>query len=199
MRTSRQPSYQQVVALQKAIASKLQRTIAIQLIVVPTTKLDPLVPPTNTPTATPAQVSRQPHPDRTPIPTHTMTPLLPTTTLTPTPTAHLHTNADLHIHAGVSLYCQHRRIGSLSARCPCRQHLYHPPRRRPGANSLPAGNNQWDSSGLRSLMVARLGGIPGINFEKPLSYSIIKIQRRCNQNNTTHHAPHPRCRPAITL
>ena len=99
-RTSRQPNYQQVVDLQKAIAARLQRTIAIQVIIIPTTKLDPLVPPTltptftltptstpgpsltptNTPTSTPTATS-------TPAATNTLTPTLtPTDTPTPTPT-----------------------------------------------------------------------------------------------------------------
>jgi len=94
VRTSRQPDYSQVVELQKAIATRLQRTLTLQLIVVPTTKLDPLVPPTNTPTATPGP-SLTPTPTRThtPVPTHTLTPTptltstsTPTPTLTPTPT-----------------------------------------------------------------------------------------------------------------
>jgi len=76
VRTSQQPTYSQVVALQKAIANRLQRTITLQLIVVPTTKLDPLVPPTFTPTSTPGP---------SPIPTSTPTPR-PTSTPTFTPT-----------------------------------------------------------------------------------------------------------------
>ena len=75
VRTSRQPSYQQVVDLQKVIAGHLQRTVSLQSIIIPTTKLDPLVPPTLTPT-----------------PTRTLTPtpgpsLTPTQTFTPTITA----------------------------------------------------------------------------------------------------------------
>jgi uncharacterized hydrophobic protein (TIGR00271 family) len=78
IRTSQQPSYNQVVALQSAIASRLQRTIALQLIVVPTTKLDPLVPPTKTPTWV-----------LSPSPTYTLTATItntPTLTFTPTQT-----------------------------------------------------------------------------------------------------------------
>lgn len=83
IRTSRQPSYGQVVDLQKAVASRLQRTIALQLIVVPTTRLDPLIPPTltSTPTAGPSPVPTH-TPTRTPTSTSTLTP-----TNTPTPTA----------------------------------------------------------------------------------------------------------------
>jgi uncharacterized hydrophobic protein (TIGR00271 family) len=77
VRTSRQPSYSQVVELQKAIASRLQRILTLQLIVVPTTKLDPLIPPTYTPSFTPGP---------SPVPTGTYTPS-PTTTPTPTPTS----------------------------------------------------------------------------------------------------------------
>lgn len=100
VRTSRQPNYSQVVDLQKAIAASLQRTIALQLIVVPTTKLDPLVPPTITPTFTPTLTptpgpSLTPTITPTPTPTATLTPaaantstptLTPTETPTPTPT-----------------------------------------------------------------------------------------------------------------
>jgi hypothetical protein len=77
VRTSTQPDYQQVEEIQKAIAARLQRTIALQLIVVPTTKLDPLIPPTFTATFTPG-------PSLTPTATRTAT---PTATYTPTPTA----------------------------------------------------------------------------------------------------------------
>jgi uncharacterized hydrophobic protein (TIGR00271 family) len=87
IRTSRQPDYIQVVALQSAIAARIQRTISLQLIVVPTTKLDPLVPPTmtptwsltSTPTSTPSSTS-------TATATITSTPTL-TLTATPNPTA----------------------------------------------------------------------------------------------------------------
>jgi uncharacterized hydrophobic protein (TIGR00271 family) len=108
MRTSRQPNYAQVIDLQKTIAARLQRTVALQIIIVPTTKLDPLVPPTHTPTFTSSPTST-PGPSLTPtytstptstatptlppthtptvtaLPTHTPTPT-PTRTLTPTPT-----------------------------------------------------------------------------------------------------------------
>jgi hypothetical protein len=84
IRTSRQPDYEQVVALQTAVATRLQRTIALQLIVVPTTKLDPLVPPTMTPTwvFTPSPTNT---PTTTKTPTATMS-NTPTLTFTPTPT-----------------------------------------------------------------------------------------------------------------
>jgi uncharacterized hydrophobic protein (TIGR00271 family) len=95
VRTSRQPTHQQVVELQKVIAARLQRTIAIQLVIVPATKLDPLVPPTLTPTFT-ATLTPTPGPSLTPTPTSTPTitaTLTPaatdtaTPTLTPPPTA----------------------------------------------------------------------------------------------------------------
>lgn len=88
VRTFHQPDYWQVVALQKAIAARLQRTITLQLMVVPTTKLDPLVPPTSTPTYILSPTST-PVPSLTPtqLPTHTFTTTLtPTVTTTPTPT-----------------------------------------------------------------------------------------------------------------
>lgn len=82
----RQPVYQQVVDLQTAIASRLQRTIALELIVIPSTYLNPLIPPTFTPTATlgPTQTTT-----RTPTATVTITQtatITATITETPTPT-----------------------------------------------------------------------------------------------------------------
>lgn len=87
VRTSRQPNYQQVVNLQKAIAARLQKTTAIQLIVIPTTKLDPLVPPTFTPTLT-HTLTPTPGPSLTPTnsPMPSFTPTL-TPTITNTSTA----------------------------------------------------------------------------------------------------------------
>lgn len=89
VRTSRQPDYLQVSDLQKAIATRLQRTIALQLIIVPTTKLDPLVPPTRTPTFTPVP-THLPGPSFTPTSTSTSSPTLTATltqTCTPTPSS----------------------------------------------------------------------------------------------------------------
>ena len=88
IRTSRQPDYIQAVALQSAIASRIQRTIALQLIVVPTTKLDPLVPPTMTPTwALTLTPTNTPSATNTATATKTNTPTPTfTPTLTPTPT-----------------------------------------------------------------------------------------------------------------
>jgi uncharacterized hydrophobic protein (TIGR00271 family) len=89
IRTSRQPEYAQVVEFQSAIATRLQRTVSLQLIVVPTTKLDPLVPPTFTPTRVFTRTSTMTASitntasatvTRTPTPTPTFT-----TTFTPTP------------------------------------------------------------------------------------------------------------------
>ena len=93
-----QPSYSHVVDLQEALAADLQRPVALQLMVVPTTLLDPLIPPTFTPTATPGPsptltftptATRTEAPTNTPTATPTQSPtptLTPTQTLTPTPT-----------------------------------------------------------------------------------------------------------------
>ena len=86
-RTSQQPEYDEIVALQEAIATRLQRTTAIQVIIVPTTKLDPLVPPTHTPTPTSSPTATS-TPTLIPTLTETATPFVtetPTITLTPTP------------------------------------------------------------------------------------------------------------------
>jgi uncharacterized hydrophobic protein (TIGR00271 family) len=79
VRTSRQLTYAEIVSLQKAMATELQRPVALKLIDVPTVKLDPLIPPTQTPTA-------PPNPSATPLPTETPTPTA-TITLSPTPTS----------------------------------------------------------------------------------------------------------------
>jgi uncharacterized hydrophobic protein (TIGR00271 family) len=88
IRSSIQPDYSEVVNLQRAIAAKLQRTVALQLTIVPVTRLDPLIPPTFTPTSTPGPSLT---PTLTPLATNTVIPTLtpsltPTTTNTSTPT-----------------------------------------------------------------------------------------------------------------
>ena len=80
VRSSQNIPYQTVVDLQKDLATKLERPVALQLISVPFTKLDPLIPPTATytPTLGPS-----------PTPTITFTPTNPptaTATITATPT-----------------------------------------------------------------------------------------------------------------
>jgi uncharacterized hydrophobic protein (TIGR00271 family) len=82
VRSPQSLTYQQVVDLQKGIATRLQRPIAMQLISVPMIQLNPLNPPTFTPTFTPG-------PTATPVPitpTSTPVPPTPTRTITPTPT-----------------------------------------------------------------------------------------------------------------
>ena len=92
-----QPSYQQLLDLQSNIASAINQTVALKLVVIPTTNLDPLIPPTPTntlvftltPSLTPTFTFT---PTQTFTPTITLTPSLsptitPTVTLTPTPTA----------------------------------------------------------------------------------------------------------------
>lgn len=81
VRSSQLPSYRETVDIQAAIASRLQRTVAIELIDVPMIKLNPKVPPTQTPTFTPG-------PSETPTstPTRTPTPVPPTHTPTASPT-----------------------------------------------------------------------------------------------------------------
>jgi uncharacterized hydrophobic protein (TIGR00271 family) len=92
IRTSFQPTYSQVVELQKAIAARLQQPTALQLITVPAQKLDPLIPPTFTSTATPGPsqtptLTFTPSPTLPPSPTVTSTPLpSATSTASPTPT-----------------------------------------------------------------------------------------------------------------
>jgi hypothetical protein len=68
-----------VVTLQTALTTRLDRPVALQVISIPYTKLDPLIPPTATFTPTPG-------PSATPTTTPTATDL-PTATATVTPTA----------------------------------------------------------------------------------------------------------------
>ncbi len=85
VRTSRQLTYPEIVHLQEVIATDLQRPVSLKLIDIPTIKLDPLVPPTFTPTATPTNT-----PTFTPTATPTDTPTFtPTSTSTPTFTSTL--------------------------------------------------------------------------------------------------------------
>jgi uncharacterized hydrophobic protein (TIGR00271 family) len=80
--TTHSPSYEKVVNLQEEIAYQLNRPVALQLIVVPGTRLDPLIPPTRTFTPTPSRTT-------TPTATSTLTPtstLIATVTFTSSPT-----------------------------------------------------------------------------------------------------------------
>jgi len=79
--TTRPPVYEEVVSLQEEFALQLDQPVALQLVVVPGTRLDPLIPPTRTPTLTSTPTG---------LPTATQTPtatLTPTRTQTPTPTS----------------------------------------------------------------------------------------------------------------
>jgi uncharacterized hydrophobic protein (TIGR00271 family) len=105
VRSDRTPAHREVVDLQERLAGHLQRPVALLLTVIPTTRLDPFVPPTPTPTPPPgatatftasptmtpsATPTRRPtiSPTSTPTPTATHTPTrTPTHTLTPSPTA----------------------------------------------------------------------------------------------------------------
>jgi uncharacterized hydrophobic protein (TIGR00271 family) len=94
VRSRRTPSHREVVDLQERLAGRLQRPVALLLSVIPTTHLDPFVPPTPTPTPLPgstATFTPSPTPTLTPTPTHTPTwtpspTATPTTTPTPTST-----------------------------------------------------------------------------------------------------------------
>jgi uncharacterized hydrophobic protein (TIGR00271 family) len=92
VRSSRTITYQEVVDLQERVAGRLQRAVALQLSVIPTTRLNPFVPPTPTPTPLPGPTSTftpSSTPTPTATPTHTPTPTATATdtaTDTPTPT-----------------------------------------------------------------------------------------------------------------
>lgn len=83
--TNRIP-HAQVVELQDHISTALQRPVGLQLTVIQVTELDPVVPPTRTPTPT-ATNTPTPGPTPTATNTPTMTPSLPPTpSQTPAPT-----------------------------------------------------------------------------------------------------------------
>ena len=80
------PSYEQVVQLQSDIAEAIHRTVSLQLVAVPSTRLDPLIPPTQTftPSLGPSPTaSITPTPSTTPSITPTY---MPSSTITPTGT-----------------------------------------------------------------------------------------------------------------
>ncbi|MFC1975243.1 TIGR00341 family protein [Chloroflexota bacterium] len=100
VRATRNPSHNRVVLLQDSVANELRQAhvldldqpLALVLIIIPTTALDPRVPPTWTPTPTFSPTSTPgPTPTPTNTPTSTATPTRtptasPTPTDTPTPT-----------------------------------------------------------------------------------------------------------------
>jgi hypothetical protein len=87
-------THAEAVELQEKVAGRLQQPVALLLSVIPTTRLDPFVPPTPVPTLLPdVTPTVTPSPTSTPTPTPTQTPaptasptLNPTNTATPTPT-----------------------------------------------------------------------------------------------------------------
>jgi hypothetical protein len=83
LRTLRLLRYGDSVALQQAIADRLQQPVAVVVSQVFAAQLDPLIPPTVTPTLTKTST---PTPGPSPTPTDTRTPR-PTSTSTPTETA----------------------------------------------------------------------------------------------------------------
>jgi uncharacterized hydrophobic protein (TIGR00271 family) len=80
-------AYSEALAFQDALAVRLQRPVLLELVVIPAARLDPRIPPTQTPTATPgpsATPTGSPTVSRTPSPEPSLTPTpLPTSTSTP--------------------------------------------------------------------------------------------------------------------
>jgi uncharacterized hydrophobic protein (TIGR00271 family) len=92
VRSPRDVTHAEAVDLQEKVAGQVQRPVALLLSVIPTTRLDPFVPPTPTPTPVPG-VTPSLTPTPTALPTSTQTPThaptstpSPTSTSTPTPT-----------------------------------------------------------------------------------------------------------------
>jgi uncharacterized hydrophobic protein (TIGR00271 family) len=86
IRTARPLFYKDSVELQKSIADRLQRPVSVLINQIIAAQLDPLIPPTYTPTPT---ITLTPTPGPSPTPTYTPTPrptLTPTLTNTATPT-----------------------------------------------------------------------------------------------------------------
>jgi uncharacterized hydrophobic protein (TIGR00271 family) len=94
-RLPRNLHYEEIVDVQREVATRLQQPVALTLLVVPLTRLDPLIPPTPTPTPVPGATltpTPSPTPTSTPTPSPTATPTptstpLPTATTVPSPTA----------------------------------------------------------------------------------------------------------------
>lgn len=87
VRTNSQLRYHQVVQLQEAIVGQLNRPISLKVNQIFAERLDPLIPPTFTPTPTITLTNTpgpSPTPTETPLPTTTA---IPTATLTSSPTA----------------------------------------------------------------------------------------------------------------
>jgi hypothetical protein len=80
VRAPRQLSHLDVVDLQKRVALQLQEPVALRLTVIPVTQLDPIIPPTFTPTPTSTSTLT---PTSTAAPSHTPSPG-PTSTATAT-------------------------------------------------------------------------------------------------------------------
>jgi len=83
IRSPEELQYQDAIAVQEALAERLDEPVALVFLIVPVTRLDPLAPPTHTPRP---EVARPP--TTSPTPTHTALPsptALPT--YTPAPTA----------------------------------------------------------------------------------------------------------------
>jgi len=92
VRSPRDVPHSEAVDLQEKVAVRVQRPVALLLSVIPTTRLDPFVPPTPTPTPLPGVTpTLTATPTAPPTATHTPTPAptattSPTSTSTPTPT-----------------------------------------------------------------------------------------------------------------
>lgn len=86
LHTSRSLSWQEIVSLQEAIAVGLDQPVSLKVEQVLFRELDPMVPPTQTPTFTPGP-SATPTITKTPLPISSPTPTeTPLPTFTPTPT-----------------------------------------------------------------------------------------------------------------
>jgi uncharacterized hydrophobic protein (TIGR00271 family) len=88
IRAPRSLTFAEASRIQREVAINLQKPVALKLLVVPITMLDPLVPPTRTPTPLPGATavptsSPTPSPSITPSPTPSVT---PSTTASPSPT-----------------------------------------------------------------------------------------------------------------
>lgn len=124
IRSGKAFTIEDVQLLQNELAVQLQRTISIVLTVIPSARLNPLIPPTftSTPTSGPTPTDT-PVPTDTPTltPTHTPSPTLtftPTATLTPTPALLVVGNTE-----GLGVRLRDKPDGPIIARLSDGEHL----------------------------------------------------------------------------
>jgi uncharacterized hydrophobic protein (TIGR00271 family) len=119
IRSSIPPSHFQILALQEALVARLDRSVALTVTHIRVDILDPLIPPTNTPT--PVTPTLGPSPTHTP--TFTATPTM-TATITSSPTA---TITATPTQTPITPSPTPRQVIVVNAAMPLYNHLYQQP------------------------------------------------------------------------